>query len=68
MTNQAYEGGIRKGIWIPTQFNEYRTPVVPIRKSTYNRTKEGQGLCLRGLFGQCKPPAGDTLTPHTITT
>ena len=31
--NQAYEAGIKKGIWIPTQFNEYGTPVVPIRKS-----------------------------------
>ena len=31
--NQAYEAGIKKGIWIPTQFNEYGTPVVPIRKA-----------------------------------
>ena len=31
--NQAYEAGIKRGIWIPTQFNEYETPVVPIRKA-----------------------------------
>ena len=31
--NQAYEAGIKKGIWIPTQFNEYGTPVVPVRKA-----------------------------------
>lgn len=31
--NQAYEAGIKRGIWIPTQFNEYGTPVVPIRKA-----------------------------------
>ena len=31
--NQAYEAGIKRGIWIPTQFNEYGTPVVPIRKT-----------------------------------
>jgi hypothetical protein len=31
--NQTYDAGIAKGIWEPTQFNEYGTPVVPIRKA-----------------------------------
>lgn len=31
--NVAYDEGIRKGIWIPTQFNDYGTPVVPVRKA-----------------------------------
>ena len=30
--NQAYDAGIAKGIWKPTQFNAYGTPVVPICK------------------------------------
>ena len=30
--NAAYEAGIQRGVWIPTSFNEYGTPVVPIRK------------------------------------
>ena len=30
--NQAYEAGIAKGVWKPVQFNDYGTPVVPIRK------------------------------------
>ena len=30
--NQAYNAGIAKGVWKPTQFNAYGTPVVPIRK------------------------------------
>ena len=30
--NQTYDVGINKGIWKPVQFNEYGTPVVPIRK------------------------------------
>ena len=30
--NSAYDEGIRKGIWIPTQFNDYGTPVVPVQK------------------------------------
>ena len=30
--NQAYDAGIAKGIWEPTIFNEYGTPVVPVRK------------------------------------
>ncbi|XP_052827930.1 uncharacterized protein K02A2.6-like [Octopus bimaculoides] len=30
---KGYEEGIAKGIWKPVQFNEYGTPVVPIRKA-----------------------------------
>ena len=30
--NQAYDAGIKRGIWQPVQFNSYGTPVVPIRK------------------------------------
>ena len=32
--NQAYDAGIAKGIWEPTIFNEYGTPVVPVRKQS----------------------------------
>ena len=32
--NQAYDTGIAKGIWEPTIFNEYGTPVVPVRKQS----------------------------------
>ena len=31
--NAAYEAGIRKGVWVPTSFNDYGTPVVPVRKA-----------------------------------
>ena len=31
--NAAYEAGIQRGVWVPTSFNEYGTPVVPIRKA-----------------------------------
>lgn len=31
--NQAYDAGVKRGIWQPTQFNDYGTPVVPIRKA-----------------------------------
>ena len=30
--NQALEAGVQKGIWIPTKFNDWGTPIVPIRK------------------------------------
>ena len=30
--NMAYEAGIKKGVWEPTTFCEYGTPVVPIKK------------------------------------
>ena len=29
---QAYDAGIKRGVWRKTQFNEHGTPVVPIRK------------------------------------
>jgi transposase InsO family protein len=31
--NLAYDAGISRGVWKPTQFNDYGTPVVPVRKS-----------------------------------
>ena len=31
--NEAYEAGIKRGVWELTDFNSYGTPVVPIRKS-----------------------------------
>ena len=31
--NNAYDAGVAKGVWKPTQFNDYGTPVVPIRKA-----------------------------------
>ena len=30
--NMAYKAGIKKGVWGPTTFCEYGTPVVPIKK------------------------------------
>ena len=32
--NQAYDPGIAKGIWEPTNFNEYGTLIVPVRKQS----------------------------------
>ena len=31
--NEAYQAGIKRGVWELTDFNSYGTPVVPIRKS-----------------------------------
>ena len=31
--SQAYNKGIEKGLWKPVQFNDYGTPVVPVRKT-----------------------------------
>ena len=35
--NEAYEAGIKRGVWELTDFNSYGTPVVPIRKSPLPR-------------------------------
>ena len=31
--NQAYDAGVNRGVWEWAQFNNYGTPVVPIRKA-----------------------------------
>ncbi|KAK8399328.1 hypothetical protein O3P69_003447 [Scylla paramamosain] len=42
--NHAYDAGIKKGVWVPAQFNEYGTPVVSIVKT---RMSGQQGTKLR---------------------
>ena len=39
--NQAYDVGIEKGIWKPVKFNEYGTPVVPVRKQSQPNQPSG---------------------------
>ena len=39
--NQAYDVGIAKGIWKPVTFNEYGTPVVPVRKQSHSNHPSG---------------------------
>ena len=34
---QAYDAGIARGVWLTTQFNDYGTPVVPIRKAQLHK-------------------------------
>ena len=52
--NDAYEDEIRKGVWKPTDFNVYGTPMVPVRKAKNpSRKKQGQDQGLRGLLSNC---------------
>ena len=39
--NQAYDVGIARGIWKPVTFNEYGTPVVPVRKQSQSSQPSG---------------------------
>ena len=44
--NQAYDAGIAKGVWKPTDFNSYGTPVVPVRKALLpGQTKAKLRVC-----------------------
>ena len=45
--NEAYEAGIKRGVWELTDFNSYGTPVVPIRNQSLWR-----------LFGDCELATG----------
>ena len=43
---QAYDAGIKRGVWKPTNFNAYGTPVVPIRKALLpGQTKAKLRVC-----------------------
>ena len=37
---QSYDAGIKRGVWEPTSFNSYGTPVVPLLKNAPSRSKE----------------------------
>ena len=44
--NEAYEIGIKRGVWEQTDFNSYGTPVVPIRKTPLpGQAKPGIRVC-----------------------
>jgi hypothetical protein len=40
-----YDEGIRKGVWEPTDFNDYGTPVVPVRKHATGPSKPKLRVC-----------------------
>ena len=42
---EMYEAGIKRGVWQRTQFNEYGTPVVPIRKPASPGKKAALRVC-----------------------
>eukprot|EP00731_Ephydatia_muelleri_P030921 Em0022g435a len=56
---QAYDAGIARGVWLPTQFNDYGTPVVPIRKASL----PGQPAKLR-VCGDYSVSVNQQLEPH----
>ena len=57
---KGYEEGIAKGVWKPVQFNEYGTPVVPIRKA---QTSSGMKPKLR-ICGDYSTGINDQLEDH----
>ena len=42
---QAYDAGIARGIWTPTWFNDWWTPVVPVRKAAQTSNKPALHVC-----------------------
>ena len=57
---KGYEEGIAKGVWKPVQFNEYGTPVVPVRKA---QTTDSQKSKLR-ICGDYSVGINDQLEDH----
>eukprot|EP00731_Ephydatia_muelleri_P037083 Em0393g2a len=56
---QAYDAGIARGVWLPTQFNDYGTTVVPIQKAHL----PGQSAKLR-ICGNYSVTVNQQLEPH----
>ena len=45
--SQAYDVGIASGIWTPMSFNDWGTPVVPVRKAAQTSNKPALRVCGR---------------------
>ena len=58
--NQALDAGIKKGIWSPTHFNDYGTPIVPIRKSL----RPGEKKADFRICGDYSVTVNSQLEPH----
>lgn len=58
--SKAYDAGISKGVWQPTQFNDYGTPVVPIRKTVL----PGQTTAKLRVCGDYSVTVNPQLEPH----
>lgn len=58
--NQAYEAGIRRGVWEPTTFNAYGTRFVPIRKASL----PGQGKANLRVCGDYSVTVNAQLDTH----
>ena len=43
--NQALDTGIQKGVWIPTDFNDYGTPIVPVMKKSVPKSRIQLRIC-----------------------
>ena len=57
---QAYEAGIKRGVWRRAQFNDYGTPVVPVRKSA----KPGQDKASLRVCGDYATTVNAQLETH----
>ena len=45
--NKTYDVGIKKGLWIPAQFNDFGTPVVPIKKRGSTQLRVCESVIMR---------------------
>ena len=55
---QAYEAGIKRGVWERTQFNDFGTPVVPIRKTPLPGQATAKLRVCGDYSSDCEPSAG----------
>ena len=58
--NQALDAGIKKGIWSPTHFNDYGTPIVPIRMNP----RPGEKKADFRICGDYSVTLNSQLEPH----
>ena len=62
----AYEAGIQRGVWVSTSFNEYETPVVPIRKTPLLEQRKAKlRVCVCRLLGHSYLSTRDSSPPDS---
>ena len=62
--NHALDAGIQKGVWTPTTFNAYGTPVVPVRKALLPGAQKAKLHICGGLLCYRKPSVGEASPSH----
>ena len=64
---EAIQAGVRKGVWVRTHFNEYGTPVVPVRKARLPGESKPKVRVCGDYSCHCESTIGTVPISHALT-